>query len=91
MPVDTTKLQHHVKVLSIHICLHKPTNQPWSSNSGCNEGDMRTNYHDQIHYQYYGRLNLIFINIWQINYFQNNKIYLPRELMSTSFINDDTV
>jgi hypothetical protein len=26
MPVDTTKLQHRVKVLSINICLHKPTN-----------------------------------------------------------------
>jgi len=26
MPVDKTKLQHRVKVLSIHICLHKSTN-----------------------------------------------------------------
>jgi len=52
---------------------------------------MATNYQDQFHYLYYGRLNLIFINIWQINYIQNNKMHLPRELISTSFIKDDTV
>jgi len=76
MPVDTTTLQHCVKALSIHICLHKPTNTGVATLAA--EGDMGTNYHDQFHYLYYGKLNLIFINIWQVNYFQNNKMYLPR-------------
>jgi hypothetical protein len=70
MLVVTTKLQHRVRHYPHLFALMQQ--QLWLQGRRC--GD----YHDQFHYLNYGRLNLIFINTQQINYFQNDKMYSPR-------------